>query len=401
MQAQQATCTNVHIRTTADAHRIFHAVLLGIFTPITRRLDIEERRLVKPGACFVWEERGPDAEATGMGIERWTDGLRWGPSRVRDVRSPSPPRASLTVLQDFLFYHQRDTEADDDERTEGGDGGRAPPATWLKKFARRRKADEVPHHRPSVSPRLPAPGAIDRSSDRENDRLIKQTYSVFATIPGSGRQQRKWHITAYFTQGTIEFLRTVNQIPELATVIPPPGTYRSARATGSKKNQEPAHLDYGLPHPRASHVEPPPIQWPPYVPLAGPSSAPTSHRPSSQEYQSYPSPEPLRHLPHPLSPVEMRPASTSAPHYPTTPTSLRSSLSPFARAALPLPGRSGAAPTSAAMEDVYLPPLTVSPYPYAQRNPTDDKQLDALLRQFMIPGSHGAQANPPPHPPPS
>ena len=68
MQAQQATCTNVHIRTTADAHRIFHATLLGIYTPIARRLDIEERRLVKPGACFVWEERGPDAEATGMGM---------------------------------------------------------------------------------------------------------------------------------------------------------------------------------------------------------------------------------------------------------------------------------------------------------------------------------------------
>ncbi|KAH7345641.1 Gti1/Pac2 family-domain-containing protein, partial [Rhizoctonia solani] len=197
MQAQQATCTNVHIRTTADAHRIFHATLLNIYTPITRRLDIEERRLVKPGACFVWEERGPDAEATGMGIPRsWTDGLRWGPSRVRD---------------DFLFYHQRDNEADDEDRADGADS---------------------PHgHRTSpVSPRLSAPGAIDRTSDRENDRLIKQTYSVFATLPGGGRQQRKWHITAYFTQGTIEFLRTVDQIPELAPVHPPPGTYRSARA---------------------------------------------------------------------------------------------------------------------------------------------------------------------------
>ncbi|KAG8763209.1 hypothetical protein FRC12_008653 [Ceratobasidium sp. 428] len=364
MQAQQATCTNVHILTTHDAHRIFHATLLGIYKPITRRLDIEERRLVKPGACFVWEERGPDAEATGMG------------------------------MYDFLFYYQRDTEADEEERTEGGDGGRAPPAKWLKKFARRRKADEIPHHGSSVSPRLSAPGAIDRSSDRENDRLIKQTYSVFATIPGSGRQQRKWHITAYFTQGTLEFLRTVDQIPELAAVIPPPGTYRSARATGSKKNQEPApsHLtDYAIPISR--HVEP--IQWSQY---AGPSSAPSTHRPSSQEYQSY-SPEPLRHLPHPLSPVEMRPAAPS--HFPTTPTSLRSSHSPFARPSLPLPGRSGAAPTSAALEDVHLPPLSVSPYPYAQRNATDDKQLDALLRQFMVPGSHGAANPPPPHPPPS
>ncbi|KAF8599323.1 hypothetical protein BDV93DRAFT_526131 [Ceratobasidium sp. AG-I] len=374
MQAQQATCTNVHIRTTQDAHRIFHAVYHGIYAPITRRLDIEERRLVKPGACFVWEERGPDAEATGMGIERWTDGLRWGPSRVRD---------------DFLFYHQRDTEADEEERTEGGEGGRAPPAKWLKKFARRRKADGSPHTDSSVSPRLSAPRAIDRSSDRENDRLIKQTYSVFATIPGSGRQQRKWHITAYFTQGTIEFLRTVDQIPELAQVVPPPGTYRSARATGSKKNQDlaPSHLPEYHPHTRhVNHIEAPPIQWPPYVSTAGPStSASSSHQPSSsQEYISYVSPEPLRHLPHPLSPVEMRPPSA---HFPTTPSSMRSSLSPFTRASLPLPVRTGA-PSSTAVEDVFLPPLSVSPYPYARRDATDDKQLDALLRRFMVPGSH-------------
>ncbi|QRW10771.1 cAMP-independent regulatory protein pac2 [Ceratobasidium sp. AG-Ba] len=386
MQTQQATCTNVHIRTTHDAHRIFHATLLGIYKPITRRLDIEERRLVKPGACFVWEERGPDAEATGMGIERWTDGLRWGPSRVRD---------------DFLFYHQRDTEADDEDRIESGDGGRAPPAKWLKKFARRRKADEIPHHGSSVSPRLSAPGAIDRSSDRENDRLIKQTYSVFATIPGGGRQQRKWHITAYFTQGTIEFLRTVDQIPELATVSPPPGTYRSARATGSKKNQEPvtAHIPEYPSLRHLSHVESPPIQWPPYASSAGPSSStPTTHRPaSSQDFQSYPSPEPLRHLPHPLSPVEMRPSSASLP-YPTTPTS-RGSVSPFARTGLPLPVRSDSGPTRKALEDVYLPPLSVSPYPYVQRNATDDKQLDALLRQFMVPGSHSAHASPMPPPP--
>ncbi|KAJ1302062.1 hypothetical protein OPQ81_000896 [Rhizoctonia solani] len=368
MQAQQATCTNVHIRTTADAHRIFHATLLGIYTPITRRLDIEERRLVKPGACFVWEERGPDAEATGMGIERWTDGLRWGPSRVRD---------------DFLFYHQRDTEADEEDRAEGGEGGRAPPAKWLKKFARRRKADSPHGHRTSpVSPRLAAPGAIDRTSDKENDRLIKQTYSVFATIPGGGRQQRKWHITAYFTQGTIEFLRTVDQIPELAPVHPPPGTYRSARATGSKKNVEhipPPHPDFALvhhPHPRPP-LDPAPIQWSPYM-IPPPAVASTSHRPPSTH--EYPSPEPIRELPHPLSPVEVRPTSGSYP--PPTPTSVRSSISPFTRS-LPLP-RSG---TNAALEDVYLPPLSVSSFPYAQRNATDDKQLDALLRRFMIPGT--------------
>ncbi|KAG9122655.1 hypothetical protein FRC07_000873, partial [Ceratobasidium sp. 392] len=213
----------------------------------------------------------------------WTDGLRWGPCRVRD---------------DFLFYHQRDTEADEDERVEGTDGGRVSPAKWLKKFARkgsvsltctsRREADEIPHHASSLSLRLSAPGA----SDQENDRLIKQTYSVFATFPDSGGQQRKWHITAYFTQSTIEFLRTVDQIPELATIMPPPGTYRSARAAGNKRTQEPAPSI--LEYPISRQVKPSPIQWTSY---ASPSSAPATHRPSGEYNPSYPSPEPLRHLP--------------------------------------------------------------------------------------------------------
>lgn len=76
-------------RTTDDAHRIFHAAgVLRILGPMVhRRLDAEERRYVRPGSVFVWEERSTTSEAAGLGIERWTDGLRWGPSRVRDVCS--------------------------------------------------------------------------------------------------------------------------------------------------------------------------------------------------------------------------------------------------------------------------------------------------------------------------
>lgn len=58
------------------------------------------------GNVYVWEERGANTEATGLGMERWyvggtvrtvrltsitsnvrTDGMGWGPSRVRDVRN--------------------------------------------------------------------------------------------------------------------------------------------------------------------------------------------------------------------------------------------------------------------------------------------------------------------------
>jgi len=84
---QQPTCTNVRIRSTADAHKIFGAVQQGILQMVTRRLDADERLALRSGCIYAWEERGPHSEITGLGIERFTEGRRWSPSRVRDVRS--------------------------------------------------------------------------------------------------------------------------------------------------------------------------------------------------------------------------------------------------------------------------------------------------------------------------
>lgn len=85
---------------------------------IHSRLDPTERSEVRSGSVFIWEERSsssvagygaaPGGESSILydkihfvdwpamyadigssgnvrGIERWTDGLKWGPSRVRDV----------------------------------------------------------------------------------------------------------------------------------------------------------------------------------------------------------------------------------------------------------------------------------------------------------------------------
>jgi len=75
----------LRVRSPADAHVIFHAVSLNLLPIVARRLDTEERRAISSGCVFVWEERGSNAETTGLGIERWTDSIRWGPSRVKDV----------------------------------------------------------------------------------------------------------------------------------------------------------------------------------------------------------------------------------------------------------------------------------------------------------------------------
>ncbi|KIJ61293.1 hypothetical protein HYDPIDRAFT_116039 [Hydnomerulius pinastri MD-312] len=185
---QQPTRTRLRVRSPQDAQVIFHAVALGVLPMVTRRLDAEERRAISSGSIFVWEERGPNPEATGLGIERWTDGKRWGPSRVRD---------------EFLFYQEKDpgpveVEPNSDSDTTLGSGSHLQNGV---------------HHE------------VVRSC------LVKQTYSVYVdTVRG----RRKWHLIAYFTGETVDHLQTVSEIPELARLHVPPGKYRSARHNPSR-----------------------------------------------------------------------------------------------------------------------------------------------------------------------
>jgi hypothetical protein len=107
---QVPSCTNVRIRSTADVHKIFYAVYLGLLPMITRRLDAKERDALSSGYCYAWEDRGPHA-ITGIGIERFTEGRHWSASRVRDVRLGSLTslhhRLAHLSSQEFLFYYEK------------------------------------------------------------------------------------------------------------------------------------------------------------------------------------------------------------------------------------------------------------------------------------------------------
>ncbi|KII92659.1 hypothetical protein PLICRDRAFT_37436 [Plicaturopsis crispa FD-325 SS-3] len=194
---QRPTCSQLRVRSPADAQVIFHAVRLQLLPMVTRRLDTEERRAIKSGSVFVWEERGPNSEATGLGIERWTDGIRWGPSRVRD---------------EFLFYHEKTDTAEVDTASD--------------------TSDKHPRRRPVVSQ------GIDR------DNIIKQTYSVWVN---TARGQRKWHLIAYFTQDSIDRLRSIDNVPQLASLRVPPGEYKSARAVKGSRAREESRRESAVP----------------------------------------------------------------------------------------------------------------------------------------------------------
>ncbi|KAH8116017.1 Gti1/Pac2 family-domain-containing protein [Phellopilus nigrolimitatus] len=206
---QCPTLMNVRIRSTRDANQIFYAVARNVLPMTVRRLDAEERRAITSGNVYVWEERGANSEATGLGIERWTDGMRWSPSRVRD---------------EFLFYHQK--ELDPDEAAD------LPPTRWARIVRPRASGsdgsssdaspDKIPHQQASNDP----------------ERLIKQTYSVIVALP-EDRQRgifRKWHLTAYFTQATVDDLSTVDEMLPSPHVAVPEGWFRSARAGKARRD---------------------------------------------------------------------------------------------------------------------------------------------------------------------
>ncbi|KAH7909291.1 Gti1/Pac2 family-domain-containing protein [Hygrophoropsis aurantiaca] len=178
---QRPTCSNVRIRSTRDAHKIFYAVQNRLLPMITRRLDADERLALGSGCVYAWEERGPHTEITGLGIERFTEGRRWSPSRVRD---------------EFLFYYEKYTPPADAGQT-GSSDKQQPPRDW--------------------------------------DPLVKQTYSVWVETE---KGRRKWHLTAYFTQATVDQLGTIDDIPTVADLVVPNGAFQSTRVSKNRKGDD-------------------------------------------------------------------------------------------------------------------------------------------------------------------
>ncbi|KZT29166.1 hypothetical protein NEOLEDRAFT_1175469 [Neolentinus lepideus HHB14362 ss-1] len=170
---QSPTCTGIRIRSTHDANVLFHAVALNILPMVVRRLDSDARMALCSGCAYVWEERCHGLpEGSEPGIERFTDGRSWGPSRARD---------------DFLFYYEK----------------------------------------PSPSKSL----AVGTSKALKRQTMIKQTYSVYVNTPTG---LRKWHLNAYYTQETVDQLITVDDIPSIKNLVVPESYYICARASRSR-----------------------------------------------------------------------------------------------------------------------------------------------------------------------
>ncbi|KAJ7656659.1 hypothetical protein B0H17DRAFT_1213712 [Mycena rosella] len=234
LAVQQPTCTNVRIRSVDDAHKIFYGVRKGLLHMVTRRLDADERAALRTGCVYAWEERSPNTEITGLGIERFTEGRRWSASRVRD---------------EFLFYYEKFVGDPNQQST-----GSTPPADWKQ--------------------------------------LVKQTYSVWVD---TGRGRKKWHLTAYFTQQTVDGLGTVDDREDVRKLVVPAGMFTSTRV-GKRKNID----SDAAPQSTISRVYAPfPSPLPPLAPR------PTKPGPSTSIVGRPPSPSVRMHDPYSRPPSQV------------------------------------------------------------------------------------------------
>nr|GAT42771.1 predicted protein [Mycena chlorophos] len=230
---QQPTLRNVRIRSTRDAIAVFYGVARNSLPLITRRLDAEERLAITAGTVFVWEENA-NSEASGLGMERWqVEGCKadlsadplagrmaWGGDRVAFamcveplVQTPTGKR--LPMAQEFLFYHQKEDDV--------GEETVNPVTPWAQMM--RKRSNRFAGN----------PSATRKAS--ETQRLIKQTFSVLVSLPKDRPAGivRKWHLTAYFNQETLNELDTIDDLRLLETPVPE-GWFRSARATKNRRD---------------------------------------------------------------------------------------------------------------------------------------------------------------------
>ncbi|TRM70255.1 Gti1/Pac2 family-domain-containing protein [Schizophyllum amplum] len=95
LQAQPplATCRGVFLRNEKDAKIVLYAVCAGALPKIHRRLDDTGRQAIRAGDVYAFEPKSAVAEPNG--IERWTDGISWYPSKNKDY---------------FLYYDEKPRE---------------------------------------------------------------------------------------------------------------------------------------------------------------------------------------------------------------------------------------------------------------------------------------------------
>ncbi|CZT10662.1 hypothetical protein WAI453_012597 [Rhynchosporium graminicola] len=252
-----------HVRSPADAIKLFEACRLGLLPRVQRRLSEKERQSIKSGSVFVWDER----EA---GMRRWTDGKSWSASRVSGS---------------FLTYREMEGKR--------GGGQFVPPPV-------RRSNEKTPDSARGSDEDLDMDGDGPDGYRYKPDGLMKQSFSITTS---SGQHL---HLISYYSRphpGAPDLPMPTTD-PQLRHIIPIKGMYpestvhepqgpavtRAPMQHSPYMNHQPMHSPHRGPPPPYGYQ--PNYSWPPspagtppyshypgpmYSPLPPPGHSPFQH----------------------------------------------------------------------------------------------------------------------------
>ncbi|TDL20790.1 hypothetical protein BD410DRAFT_725210 [Rickenella mellea] len=191
---------NLRVRDTRDAQIVFEAVRRGVLKSVSRRLNAAERSaFIQSGAIFVWEESHDKLVA-----ERWVDGCKWNPSRMREP---------------FLFYEEKVTNKASNDA-----------------IYRMRRRELLGFYDGTSGSTGSTSHLFDCTAHRPGG-LIKQHFSDWV-LDSPDSSPRRWHLMAYFTDADLQSLPTIDNDPTLRTITIPAGVYANYRSYASSSSTQ-------------------------------------------------------------------------------------------------------------------------------------------------------------------
>jgi hypothetical protein len=187
-----------YIETTQDVLLIFEGCRRGLLPRICRRLQERERKLIRSGSIFVFDERESGTKRKGnllekeflsyilsyVGIKRWTDGRVWSPSRI---------------LGNFLIYRELDKKIPGDKKLSSSSVISGRSFSLDGSIDRQKEKQLI--------------GSLSDSYKFKEDGLIKKTMSI--TVNGVAQ-----HLISYYNPREVleNRLRLPSSVPELASL---------------------------------------------------------------------------------------------------------------------------------------------------------------------------------------
>ncbi|KAI8878183.1 hypothetical protein K501DRAFT_138651, partial [Backusella circina FSU 941] len=177
-----------YIETTQDCLLIFEACRRCLLPKVSRRLQERERKLVRSGSVFVFDEQESR-------IKRWTDGQVWSPSRI---------------LGNFLIYRELDKRLD--KRSDRRKLSSASIGIGETDRVRQRSCS-IDQNALVRNKERQLIGSFSEAYNYKRDGLIKKTMSII--VDGVHH-----HLVSYYHPNDVleHRLRTPSHVPELANL---------------------------------------------------------------------------------------------------------------------------------------------------------------------------------------